>query len=54
MLRMDELKKIRKKFFVKRESRGRITKSFRCSWNTVNQKETAAYVSSFLSLNSLQ
>lgn len=37
MLRMDEVNKIRKKFFVKGETRGKIAKSCRRSWDTVNR-----------------
>ena len=37
MIRMDEVNKIRKKFFVKGETRGKIAKSCRRSWDTVNR-----------------
>ena len=37
MLKMDEINKIRKKFFVKGETRGEIAKSCRRSWDTVNR-----------------
>lgn len=39
MLRMDEVNKIRKKFFVKGETRGKIAKSCRRSWDTVNRMD---------------
>ena len=37
MIRMDEVNKIRKKFFVKGETRGKIAKTYRRSWDTVNR-----------------
>lgn len=37
MLRMDEVNIIRKKFFVKGKTRGKIAKSCRRSWDTVNR-----------------
>ena len=37
MIRMDEVNRIRKKFFVKGETRGRIAKICSRSWDTVNR-----------------
>ena len=37
MIQMDEVNKIRKKFFVKGETRGGIAKVCRRSWDTVNR-----------------
>lgn len=37
MIRMDEVNKIRKKFFVRGETRSEIAKVCRRSWDTVNR-----------------
>ena len=37
MLRMDEVNKIRKRFFTHGENKSQIAKKFNCSWDTVNR-----------------